>query len=110
MNINQVGQADSFKLIKNTNLNQQSFSDSLNKILSDDGKQGTFGNVVIGGGLLGGGNSGRGGLIDMILTPNGASNMEESPIFSTSFGNALGRRTNQQALISMQKSMESEEL
>ena len=50
-------------------------------------------NNVIGGGLLIGANSGRGRLQDMLLTPNGgASNISESPIFETSFGNMRGRK------------------
>ena len=50
-------------------------------------------NNVIGGGLLIGVNSGKGRLQDMLLTPNGgASNISESPIFETSFGNMRGRK------------------
>ena len=48
---------------------------------------------MLGAGVNSGRAKGKGGLMDMILTPNGASNINESPIFSTSFGNnRLGRK------------------
>ena len=113
---NQVGQADSFKLITNNNkdFNHPSFSNSLNKILSESsqGNGSEIANHLIGGGLLSGANSGK-GFPDM-LTPNGAMNgIAESPIFAdASFGNTLGSKLKKPnfALQMSLRSQESEDI
>ena len=88
----------------------------MNRILSDSSnshKNNLLGaNQVIGGGLLGAGNSGRakGNLFDMISPANRASNMSESPIFSTSFGNnRLGRKDGRTALNLQRTSLSSQQ-
>ena len=80
-NLHEVGRTDSFKMItagKGANFS----SNSLIRILSESsqGAGSELANNLIGGGLLGAGNSGRGGGMLDAMTPNGALNMSESPI------------------------------
>ena len=128
----QVGQADSFKLMQQhqSNGNNDCFSDSYNRILSESGNTNNS-NHVIGGGLLGFGGTASGkanSLMGMQLTPNSLMQMQltpigqkegskESPIFSTSFGtfgNQFGRNGKDKRSLAQQMvlsaSQQSEEL
>jgi len=115
----QVGQADSFKLMQQhqSNGNNDCFSDSYNRILSESGNTNNS-NHVIGGGLLGFGGTASGkanSLMQMQLTPiDQKEGSKESPIFSTSFGNRFGVNANNKRSLAQQMvlsaSQQSEEL
>lgn len=118
MDLREVGKADSYKLISGgmgggfgigggqKDPEQFSFSNSLNRIMSESSNTHNS-NHLIGGGLLGGGSFGRSGALQEMLTPNAGSNMTESPIFATSFGNRHGGRL--KPSLALQKSLSSQQ-